>query len=237
MAQIAIVEDESEPRQLLQNCLALYSTETNAKLEIKNFTSGEEFLKSDTTDFDVVFMDIDMPGLNGIETSREMRKTNTKTVLLFVTNLAQYAIAGYEVNALDYILKPVNYYSFKLKIQKALEAARHTHGAMLTVSSNEGGTRYVRATDILYIEVQNHDLHYHTLYGTLCATGTLKTIEKQLEPEGFFRCNYCYLVNMNHVRFLDGSTVNVGDEELQISRNRRKEFLQRLTQFYGRGGR
>lgn len=181
-------------------------------------------------------MDIDMPGRNGIEASRALRERNQSIVLLFVTNLAQYAIAGYEVDALDYILKPINYFSFKLKIQKALETVRRVQGTLLTIASDHG-QQLVRDSEIFYIEVQGHNLIYHTLHGDLTATGTLKQIEAQLKPSGFYRCNYCYLVNLRHVGFLDGSEVTVGQYKLQISRNRRKEFLQQLTQFYGRGGR
>lgn len=153
-----------------------------------------------------------------------------------IVNLAQYAIAGYEVDALDYILKPINYFSFKLKIQKALETVRRVQGTLLTIASDHG-QQLVRDSEIFYIEVQGHNLIYHTLHGDLTATGTLKQIEAQLKPSGFYRCNYCYLVNLRHVGFLDGSEVTVGQYKLQISRNRRKEFLQQLTQFYGRGGR
>lgn len=177
-----------------------------------------------------------MPGRNGIEASRALRERNQSIVLLFVTNLAQYAIAGYEVDALDYILKPINYFSFKLKIQKALETVRRVQGTLLTIASDHG-QQLVRDSEIFYIEVQGHNLIYHTLHGDLTATGTLKQIEAQLKPSGFYRCNYCYLVNLRHVGFLDGSEVTVGQYKLQISRNRRKEFLQQLTQFYGRGGR
>ena len=133
-------------------------------------------------------------------------------------------------------LKPINYFSFKLKIQKALETVRRVQGTLLTIASDHG-QQLVRDSEIFYIEVQGHNLIYHTLHGDLTATGTLKQIEAQLKPSGFYRCNYCYLVNLRHVGFLDGSEVTVGQYKLQISRNRRKEFLQQLTQFYGRGGR
>ena len=130
----------------------------------------------------------------------------------------------------------INYFSFKLKIQKALETVRRVQGTLLTIASDHG-QQLVRDSEIFYIEVQGHNLIYHTLHGDLTATGTLKQIEAQLKPSGFYRCNYCYLVNLRHVGFLDGSEVTVGQYKLQISRNRRKEFLQQLTQFYGRGGR
>ena len=121
VVKIAIVDDESTAVSLLEGCLHQYAEETGTAMQWEQFPDAEAFLKSDIHAFDIVFMDIDMPGRNGIEASRALRERNQSIVLLFVTNLAQYAIAGYEVDALDYILKPINYFSFKLKIQKALE--------------------------------------------------------------------------------------------------------------------
>lgn len=92
--------------------------------------------------------------LNGVDTARKMRETAPDAVLMFVTNLAQYAIAGYEVNALDFVLKPVNYFSFKLKITRALEAAQKNHGSILQVNTDHG-TEYIKATEVWYIEVQS----------------------------------------------------------------------------------
>lgn len=182
MIHIAIVEDVKAEADLLQGCLEQYRQDNHIVFQLHFFPDADTFLQTDTHTFDIVFMDVDMPGRNGIEASRVLRETNKTIVLLFVTNLAQYAIAGYEVDALDYILKPINYYSFKLKIQKALEAVHHLHGVMLTISG-EHGPQYVRSTDVLYIEVQNHSLIYHTQYSDLTATGTLKRVENQLAEE------------------------------------------------------
>ena len=195
VVKIAIVDNESTAASLLEGCLHQYAEETGTAMQWEQFPDAEAFLKSDTHAFDIVFMDIDMPGRNGIEASRALRESNQSIVLLFVTNLAQYAIAGYEVDALDYILKPINYFSFKLKIQKALETVRRVQGTLLTIASDHG-QQLVRDSEILYIEVQGHNLIYHTLHGDLTATGTLKQIEAQLKPSGFYRCNYCYLAKV-----------------------------------------
>ena len=234
MYRILIADDEG---LMLEAFKGVILAEFGDKCSVETAKTGRAVIeKAETFHPDIVFMDIDMPGRNGIEASRALRERNQSIVLLFVTNLAQYAIAGYEVDALDYILKPINYFSFKLKIQKALETVRRVQGTLLTIASDHG-QQLVRDSEIFYIEVQGHNLIYHTLHGDLTATGTLKQIEAQLKPSGFYRCNYCYLVNLRHVGFLDGSEVTVGQYKLQISRNRRKEFLQQLTQFYGRGGR
>ena len=236
MVSIAIVEDEQEAARLLQDCLLQYEKDNACSFSIKQFSSAEKFLAAFDCNYDIVFMDVDMPGMNGIDAARKLRERDTRAVLIFVTNLAQYAISGYEVSALDYILKPVNYYSLKLKIQRALDAVSYRRAVMVSIA-NESGAHYIKASEIAYIEVQNHDLIYHTAKGTYKATGTLKRMEEELAGQGFFRCNYCYLVNLAYVTCLEGNELTVGQDILQISRNRRKEFLQQLTQFYGRGGR
>ena len=233
--KVAIVEDDEAAKQQLEQCLDQYDAEYHCGFEITWYPSGTVFLEQWNQNAEIVFMDVEMPGLNGVDTARKMRETAPDAVLMFVTNLAQYAIAGYEVNALDFVLKPVNYFSFKLKITRALEAAQKNHGSILQVNTDHG-TEYIKATEVWYIEVQSHDLLYHTAHGVLKTSGALKKLEEKLQPEGFFRCNYCYLVNLRHVQYLHGNVVAVGSDELQVSRNRRKDFLVRMTQFYGTGG-
>lgn len=233
--KIVIVEDESAAKERLEECLKRYADDNNLSFEISWYESGEKFLAANKNDADIIFMDIEMPGKNGVETAKCIRENNSRSVIMFVTNLAQYAIAGYEVNALDYVLKPINYFSFKLKISKAAQAVRQKNGIMLQVSGDTG-TEYIKSSDIHYIEVQNHDLIYHTVYGQIKSAGALKKLEAKLSEDGFFRCNYCYLVNLRFVEYIHGNDVTVAGETLQISRNRKKEFLQRLTEFYGRGG-
>lgn len=234
--RIAIVEDEASAAQRLMDCMSRYENENGIHFYVNHYSSGMEFLEQWDQKADVVFMDVDMPGINGIETARRMREVSKDVVLIFVTNLAQYAIEGYSVDALDYVLKPVEYYAFKLKIVRVLEVVRRRKSTVITIPT-ERGAEYVRSEDLWYVEVQAHDVLYHTNHGTFVTSGVLKRIEEELEPEGFYRCNYCYLVNLRHVGDVRGSNVMVGPDELQISRNRKKEFLQQLTLFYGAGGR
>lgn len=237
MIRVAIVEDERVSAQALNNCLRRYGEENGTEFDVHFFTNAVDFLEAYRHNFEIVFMDVSMPGMNGMEASHRLREMDTQVVLVFVTSLAQYAVEGYEVDALDFVVKPVNYYSFKMKIKKALAAASRNTGTVLTVPYSSG-FHYLKASDILYIEVQTHELIYHTVSsGNVTASGTLKTVEIQLMNDGFFRCNYCYLVNLNHVSKVVGNIVVVGGDELQISRNRKREFLQRLAQYYGQGGR
>lgn len=234
--RIVIVEDELDAKQRLQDCLERYAKEYGANFSVRWYTNGFDFLECWHQDADIVFMDVDMPGMNGIETARRMREADENVVLIFVTNLAQYAIEGYSVDALDYVLKPVDYFAFKLKIKKALRSVATSQERIIPVQS-EGQTYYLKSSEIMYVEVEKHDLTYHTVNGDFVCVGSLKNAEEALQERDFYRCNYCYLVNLRHVSSVGGTEIQVGKATLQISRNRRKAFMEKLTEYYSKGGR
>lgn len=236
MIRVALVDDEAAAAEQLRECLLQYGRETGTEFETVHFSTGDAFLsKYRKGSFQMIFMDIDMPGRDGLSVGRRLREVDKETILIFVTNLAQYAINGYEMNALDFVLKPVNYYSFRLKIKKALDVLKWRADAWLLIPSG-GNTLRVKESDIQYIEIQKHDLIFHTNRGQIHSQGTLKAVEEQLDGGPFFRCNYCYLINLAHVTQTSGEMVTVGGDELPISRSRKKEFLRQLARFYGEGG-
>lgn len=232
---IAIVEDENAAAALLTEYLQRYGEEMGETFEIIRYPDAQAFLEPYDHAHQIVFMDIQMPGMDGMEASRRLREIDPHVVLIFVTNLAQYAIYGYEVGALDFILKPVNYFSLKLKIGKAVAAAKARLNTQFVVRNDEGNW-YLKASEIYYVEVMKHDLLYHTTKGKIETAGSLKQEEKRLGDLGFFRCNYCYLVNLHYVSSVRGNMVTVGGNALEVSRNRKKDFLKRLSEFYGERG-
>ena len=230
--KIAIVDDEEESAELITKYLIQFQKENGRSFEIKSFRSGLEFMDS-LEDFDLVFMDIAMPHINGMETARELRKHNETCSLIFITNMAQYAIEGYEVEALDFLLKPVEYYTFALKMKKALKLylARQAHTVSIPATE---GIIYVSTDDIYYVEVIAHSILFHTDKRTFeSRKNSLKTYEQQLISLGFSRCNYNYLVNLKYVTKVSGDTVFVGGDSLKISRNRKKAFMKDLADYIG----
>lgn len=150
--------------------------------------------------------------------------------------MAKYAINGYEVNALDYVLKPVNYFAFSMKLDKVAMAVQRQEKKNLMVDTEEGIMK-IQEMDITYIEVINHRLLIHTLEQTYRAKGSLSEIEHSLSEYHFVRCNKGYLVNLRHINLIKTDTVVVAGEELIISRRKRNEFMLAVMDYYGSGGR
>ena len=232
MLRIAVVDDEREQRILLETCLHRYEQENSAELRITLFGDAQEFLRQDPGGFDIVLLDIQMPGLDGMTVARQLRERNQRLVLIFITNMAQFAIEGYAVDAMDFILKPVSYYRLAATLTKAKSRLQTETGVFLVLHTKDGTYRLDSAR-VHYIEMFNHHTIFHTEDGVFDTTGSLKKLEEQLSGQNFARCNNGYLVNLRYVRGVEGSEVVVGGDRLLISRTRRKVFLQRLSEFFG----
>lgn len=129
MFKIAIVEDREETRESLNRFVRQYAQEQGLQVEISLITDGAEIAEHYTPGFDIIFMDVEMPRLDGFGAAEAIRAVDADVVLVFVTNMAQYAIRGYEVDALDYVLKPVNYYQFCTKLSRAIQRVQRRRGA------------------------------------------------------------------------------------------------------------
>lgn len=230
MIKAAIVEDEAEEAQRLESYLKTYAENNNTAFEISYYESGVSFL-ANAKNYDVVFMDIEMPDLNGMETAKRLRTVNSSVALIFVTNMAQYAVDGYEVDALDFMVKPVSYVNFEMKLRRAVERINASKNDKIVINGTDGMFT-VQKSDIKYVEIMSHDIIYHTTDGNISAYGTLKNVEALL-GNGFFRCNSCYLVNLACVDNVRGYMATVAGETLPISHMRKKAFMQTLADYFG----
>lgn len=236
MIDIAIVEDSDREASSLSACLTRYAQEHRVEFNCERYRDANAFLSEREKTFDIVFMDIMLPGITGMEAAERLRKYNGKVVLIFVTNMVQFAIKSYEVDALDYIMKPVSYERVSLKLHRAIETVRSWEGKMLVVNNNADGVMQIFSNDVLYIEVRGHKLAYHTSRGVFCEWGSLSDLEEELRPYHFMRCNACYLVNPMHIRSAKGMTVELlNGEELKISQLKRKSFMNDFTNWLGQG--
>lgn len=230
MIRIAIVEDDMDEQGHFRECLTRYQAEHGVVFQLHFFQNGITFLSETAVSFDVIFMDIEMPYMNGMDVAAKLREYDTNACLIFVTNMAQYAIKGYEVNALDFLVKPVAYPIFAFKISKALAIAEKRKTTELVLKRKTGLVR-VQISDIYYVEVSSHRVFYYTATGMLEDWASLAQVEKQLKAYGFSRCNASCLINMTYVEKIVDNLVYVRGEPLELSRGKKKQFIADLTQF------
>ncbi len=230
--RIAVVDDEESVRKQIKSYVEQFCQAGEIPVECVCFEEAVTFLKNYKADFDAVFLDIKMPGYNGMEAAKILRKTDQTTILVFVTNLKQYAINGYDVDAIGFVVKPITQYDFNVVMEKVARRIDAGISRDLTVKTANGMSR-LKINDIYYVEVIKHKLIFHTVFGPVESWGTLVTTEKMLPKLNFSRCNVCYLVNLRHVQAVDRETVIVSGEPLKISRARKREFLMDLARFEG----
>ena len=232
---IAIVEDQKQDAELLTSFIKKYAAENGVTLKTERFPDGLDFLTNYKFRFDIVFMDIQMPFADGINISAKLREVDENIVLVFVTNMAQYAIKGYEVEASDFLVKPLTYTVFSHKFRRIYREAEKRRGAEIYVVT-KSEMRRLNARDIDYVEVIDHKCVYHIGSETIESWDTLAKIYESLSPFDFCYCNACYLVNLHHVEGVEKDMAVVGGARLKISRPKKKEFLRRLSLSFRGGG-
>ena len=230
--RVAIVEDMDEYTLILQTYLERYEKEHNTDIQITSYKDGMEFIAGYRTVWDLILLDIEMPLLNGMDTARQIRKVDPDVLIIFITCLAQYAIEGYSVRALDYVLKPVQYYAFAAKLDQVCESLSSRQQNPILVNSRKGQVKLL-PEQIFYIEVQNHTLCYHTRQQLLYSTGTqsLSQLTQELKLSGFARCHQAYLINLRYVMRYDRSSVFLNEETIPLSRSYYKDFVQSLLEY------
>lgn len=234
MINIAIIEDSNEAAGELISCLERFREEEKEQFQIVRYTDADAFL-NDKKAQDIIFMDIRLPNITGMEAAERLRRFDRTSVLIFVTSMAQFALKSYEVDALDYILKPVSYGRVTLKLRKAIDIVKSREDKQIVV--NHGGEIVrISTMQIYYIEVHGHKLSYHTDMGILTENGSLTRLEETLRANNFMRCNACYLVNPRHIASIKKYTVFLDNgDALNISQPKRKNFIDELTNWMGQG--
>lgn len=230
MIRIAIVEDEPDCAALLVNYIRRFEKEKGCECTATVFDNAIKFLGDYRAVYDIVYMDIEMPMMSGMTAAKKLRELDESVCLIFVTNMMQYALKGYEVDAMDFMVKPVGYFNFALKLRKAVAYVEKQKNNFILVEVDDA-VKKIRINDIRYVEVRNHSLIYHLDREECVVPGQLKNIEEQLLGENFAKCNHCYLVNLNYVTEIRPASVVVGGEEIPMSRRKRREFLQQMADF------
>ena len=234
MVRIAIVDDETVHQQKLKQYVSRYMEGQKKECSFTFFSNADDLLDGYNYSFDVIFLDIDMGTSNGMEAAKYLRRNDRQVILIFATRLAQYAMEGYKVNALGYILKPIDYYNVEMVMTQAMYVLSLLHRSLRIIVMNDEGKQVIDSSALRYIEVRDHMLIYHTEDGEYHDWGSMAKREKELVPYRFFRCHRCFLINLSHVSGISsdqGDMVRIGKEQIPVSRNRKPELMSAMIHF------
>lgn len=228
-----IVDDVKQDTEQVLNYLEQFGREQDIEIDIKCFDNAGHFLEQfDQIKPELVIMDIDMPEINGMEAAQKMRGMDERAVLLFVTNMKHYAIQGYSVDALDYLIKPLVYEEFVLRLQKARRYILQNRDDEMILHI-PGGMIKVPISEIYFVESVLHYLIFHSKTGDYKVRDSMTRTEKYLRSYAFASCNKSFLVNLRYVEAMDRENVTVAGTVLKMSRGKKAEFISRYTKYLG----
>lgn len=232
MIRIAVAENEPAERTRMTEYLERYRQEHGLAFQVSCFSDGADLMEHYQAVYDVIFLDIEMPNMDGMSAARRIREVDPDVILVFVTQMAQYALKGYEVRAMDFLVKPLEYESFTFRMDLLLPRIPNQteHDLLL---GNKSGSRRISIDRLIYVEANKHKMYFHTEDGVFESNCTMKWVEEQLAGEPFFRCDHGLLVNLRYVTWVGQNELLAGGEHLKVSRPKRKMFMQALADYIG----
>lgn len=230
--KIAIVDDEARVVSQVETYIDTYYGHQQDQYQISRFHNGRDLLSGYHSVYDIIFLDIQMEPLDGLRTAQLIREQDAHVIIIFMTSLAKYAIRGYEVDALSFMVKPFGYGQFAINMKKAETALKRYSRANLLLNM-DGNVKAVHVHDIYYVEVYDHWLIYYLESESYKVRGSIKGLMEQLGEESFVLCNRCYLVNLRYVQELKGEELKLGRYTLKVSRSRKKDLIAALTDYIG----
>ena len=234
---IAICDDEKSQRELLQKYVYEWAEKQQKKINIFLFESSENFsfFWSEEKTIDLILLDIQMGRENGVELAKKIRKTDEELQIVFITAINAYIAEGYEVEALNYLLKPIEKEKLFRCLDKASLKEKSEHSKIL-LETKQGMIR-ISVKDIWYLEAFGHQCMIHTKSDVHEVKESIGKIEATMETEeaSFIKCHRSYFINLKHVSKIEKDSVVMDDgRSLPISRNSYKKVAQAFIDFYRR---
>ncbi len=216
MIKIVICDDSRDDVSFLTSCVSEWSRQSGIEVSAQTYSSAEEYLMKSTEEGDILLLDVEMKSLSGIELAKNLRKNKVKSEIIFITSHTEFIGEGYEVDALHYLIKPVEKHKLFTVLDKA--AAKLTREREYIIVKSDESQLKIYLDEICYCEARLHETDVHTKTGTVTARESFGTFCGKL-GEGFFRVHRSYTVSLKSVREISRKTVTMDDgTSLPLSR-------------------
>lgn len=229
--KICICDDDRKIHDVLKNEISEYGSGLS-ELEITSFFSAEDLIENykENISFDIIFLDIEMSGLNGIEAAKEIRKFDLKAIIIFISSHPNYVFESFEVEALHFIVKPISETEFKNVLSRAISKYTSMNSTLSLKWQNE--IYNIKIASIIYIEAYKRHVTVYTENEKFEAVGKLSDMFKILEPHGFIRTHQGFLVNMDFIKRFDVSDVVLfNNQKVMLSVRKRSESMQKFNDY------
>lgn len=231
MINFAICDDLQEEREYATSFITRYCTENNLSFQIDTFSSGEEFLNVFRKGkYAVIFLDVYMDNLDGIQTAKAIRESDSSVDIIFTTTSQDHAIDGFSVNAKHYLVKPYTYEIFLEGIERCHDNIFVNKNIVEFISNNI--TRIIDTRKIMYIEVNHKLATVHALTDDYNTYTSLDEFDKILPKRNFFRVHRSFIVNMD---FIDKYYIDYiqlkNDAQISLSRSKKQEFRKHYAEY------
>ena len=230
MINIAICDDEQVILNSIEKLVTDFFHSQNIEIKIFLFSSGEELLGSGK-DIDILFLDIQMKQLNGIETARKIRSKGYKGFLIFITVLKEMVFQSFEVQPFDYLLKPIKYDNFQKTMERLLLSMKSADKENLLIQRGSESS-IVSFGEIIFCEIIDRKVYLHLKSAEVIDYyDRIDNLEKKLDNR-FFRCHRSYLINLQYlISYKNGFAHMVENHQIPVSRLRSNEFSNVIFQY------
>ena len=235
MLWIAVCDDEVMECDRIAKKIRGILEEMKVPCTIRQFYSGRELLQSSET-FDMIFLDIIMGDMDGMRTAQMVRERAFDNILVFISSSREYVFDAYEVEAFQYLLKPVDDEKLRRMLQKAVGKTEN-HSQEFIIISRERQKKKLFLNEIYYFEIRGRMIDAHGTGGVFSYYGQIGILEKDLKEKGFFRCHKSYLVNLKYVDVYNRQEIVLDNgERIGIAKRRYEEFCREILKYMRENG-
>lgn len=229
---IGVCEDNLIHRTILIDFMKAFLTENELSFELYEFKSGEELLEKYPSNLDILFLDIQMDKLTGMDTAKKLRVFDNRVEILFTTSISDYVHEGYEVSAYRYLMKPLTYEVIQKHLKECISNIMEKETNFLVIN-NKNTLIKINLDLVLYIETESRELLIHKIDKSHRIKMSMKKLDKLLNNKFFFRCHNSFLVNLKMVEILDKNTVYINSVPIPVSKYKVQSLKKELTSLLG----